>query len=170
MTNTNNAPGPRHRVLPLFAAVAAAAAIVVFWPADRRDDATGPEVPVRDSEHRAVPAAGGNAAAPEVEGPDRLPAIRDLELALEAALAEQRAAESALRNAETALLDVEEQLDLRVEQGEAPDDLEAEATAMLDGVFASVQDALRRLDQADASVEMLEEELAAARRGRDARD
>ena len=148
--------------------MAAAAALVFLWPADRRGDTTGPEAPARGSAHEAAPAAGGNVAAPEVEGPDRLPAISDLELALEAALAEQRAAESALRNAETALLDVEEQLDLRVEQGEAPDDLEAEATAMLDGVFASVQDALRRLDQADASVEMLEEELAAARSLRDA--
>ncbi len=62
------------------------------------------------------------------------------------------------------MLEVEDRLDLRVEQGESPDSLEAEADAMLERVFDDVQAALRRLDQADASVEMLEEEVALARR------
>lgn len=173
MTNTNKAPGPRRRVLSLLAAVFAAAALLVFWPSDRRDESPQSGAPFAPgSASETVPAAAASDALPGVGEPGRLPpvAIRDLELAMEAALAEQRAAEDAVRRAEAAMLDVEEQLDLRVEQGEDPDDLEAEAVVMLDGVFVNMQAALRRLDQADASIEMLEEQLAQARSGRGASD
>ena len=167
MKNTKNASGPRRRAWLLIAVAAAAAAIAVLWSADRPDEDTRSEAPAGPGlESEALPGAAGNGATPTAGASGGSTTIRDLELALEAALAEQRAAENAVLSAEAALLDVEEQLDLRVEQGEAPDDLEAEAERMLDGVFASLQDAMRRLDQADASVEMLEEELAMARRGR----
>ena len=164
MTYKKKASGPRYRASLLTAVVVAAAAVAVLWPAHRADDDIRPQTPAGSVlESGTVPAAAGNDAAPAAGAPGRLPAIRDLELAMEAALAEQSAAETAVLSAEAALLDVEEQLDLRVEQGEAPDDLEAEAELMLGGVFSRLQDALRRLDQADASVEMLQEELAVAR-------
>ena len=165
MEKKNKAPWPRRYAVPLLTVAAAFAAFAFLWPADRPGERSESGSPAeRDTEHVVLPDAADDPAVPTVSVPDRLPAISDLELALEAALAEQRTAEDAVRSAEAALFDVEEQLDLRVEQGEAPEDLEAEAEILLEGVFNSMQDALRRLDQADASVEMLEEELAMARR------
>ena len=171
MEKKNKAPWPQRYALPLLAVAAAASVLAVLWPTDRPGERSAPAGPAqRDTERVVLPDAAGDPAEPAAGGPGRLPAISDLELALEAALAEQRTAEDAVRSAEAALFDVEEQLDLRVEQGEAPDDLEAEAEILLEGVFNGMQDALRRLDQADASVEMLEEELALARGERGARN
>jgi len=159
-------------VLPVLAAVVAVAAVVLSLLGDDPADRTRSGSPDASRTAPDVPAAAGvetapahiSAPAPASADRTQLSALRDLELALEAALAERRAAEDALRSAEAAMLEVEDRLDLRVEQGESPDSLEAEADAMLERVFDDVQAALRRLDQADASVEMLEEEVALARR------
>jgi hypothetical protein len=95
--------------------------------------------------------------------PSRAPsAVRDIELALEAAVSEREAAVYEVQRAQQALEAVEEQLSFRIDQGEAPDDLTAEAEAALAAPFRELQTALRRLDQAKVSENALREQLAAA--------
>ena len=119
----------------------------------------------------AVPLTAPDLAAdrPALQpGPARLPetksapSARDLELALEAAVAERESAEAALVRAQSELEAAEAQLEFRLDKGEDAELLADDAVAMIDAPFAELQRALRRLDQAEASAAALREALSRA--------
>jgi hypothetical protein len=115
----------------------------------------------------AVPDASDIPSAVESEvgtspAPPLHPSLADLQLALEAATTEREFAEAAVVRAQSALEAAEEQLEFRLEQGEDADALAADAAAMIEEPFAELQDALRRLDQAEASETALRDELTRA--------
>jgi len=129
---------------------------------DRRAARDTP-APMRGGVEAEKRSAGMSPAAhPGPEPVPGSPTLRDIELALEAAVAEREAAVAEVRRAQQALEAVEEQLGFRIDQGEAPDDLIDEADASLAAPFRRLQDALRRLEQAEVSENVLREQLAAA--------
>lgn len=132
---------------------------------DRRAAEDTP-APMRGGVEAEKRSAGMSPAPPAaLPGPEPVPGsptLRDIELALEAAVAEREAAVAEVRRAQQAVEAVEEQLGFRIDQGEAPDDLIDEADASLAAPFRRLQDALRRLEQAEVSENVLREQLAAA--------
>jgi len=145
-------------------------ALLFLFGADRdgRDAAPPPATPSQSADSRTTIASGSPAghAAGSPAPPDRStkPSVRDIELALRAAIAERAAAEAEVDRAQAAMEAAEAQLEFRVDQGERPDDLVRDAYDTLPTPFDALQDALRRLDQAQAGETALREELALARR------
>jgi hypothetical protein len=123
-------------------------------PADDAIPLTAPDLPADPPSLQSGPAR-----LPETPP---APSTRDLQLALEAAVAERKSAEAALVRAQSALEAAEEQLEFRLDQGEDAELLADDAVAMIDAPFAELQRALRRLDQAEASEASLREELSRA--------
>lgn len=121
-----------------------------------------PRATAAEERSAGVPAGRSAVPAREAPPPASASAIRDIELALEAAVREREAAVSEVQRAQQALEAVEEELSFRIDQGEAPDDLIAEAEAGLAAPFRELQNALRRLEQAEVSENALREQLAAA--------
>lgn len=137
--------------------------LIAFVALTRQGDEAGrpaPSPPAAPAASRA-PAAGVPEVAPSRARPPR-PSLADLQLALEAATSERELAEAAVLRAQSVLEGAEEQLEFRLEQGEDAAALAADAAAMIEEPFAELQDALRRLDQAEAGETALRDELTRA--------
>ena len=153
----------RHRWILLLSLVALAAALWLYPRSTERD----PTVE-RPAERQAVPAE----ASPSVSGGDAAPAVdrltsarqavRDLELALGAAVEERKRAEALLEQSEQEVEDLERFIERIEERGEDPADYAEEGLQMFRPAFYGYREAFSRLEQAEASEAALREELASA--------
>lgn len=147
-----------------------AALAIVLWLFPRSTDREPPADLPADlpMEQPAAPAdASPSASARDAEAAvDRLAsarqAVRDLELALGAAVEERKRAEALLEQSEQAVEDLERFIERIEERGEDPADYAEEGLEMFQPAFYAYQEAFSRLEQAEASEAALREELAGA--------
>ncbi len=151
----------RWKLLLLLAAI-----LIALWlyPTD-----TGREAPVETQPPPPAAPAGTPASAAQAEAPPTAqePAtveqtVRDLELALGAAVEERKRAEALLEQSEQDVEDLERFIEQIEERGEDPADYADEGLELFQPAFYAYQDAFSRLEQAQASEAALREELAAA--------
>lgn len=153
----------RHRwkLLLLLAAI-----LLVLW---LYPTGTGRETPVET----APPPAAAPAAAPSSVGPGEAPraaqelataqqAVRDLELALGAAVEERKRAEALLEQSEQDVEALERFIEQIEERGDNPADYAEEGLERFQPAFYAYQEAFSRLEQAEASEAALREELSIA--------
>jgi hypothetical protein len=128
---------------------------------------TDREAPVESSPEPSAPPAREQAPAPRDETPGEALAaarqkVRDLELALGAAVEERKRAETLMEQSEQDVEELERFIERIEERGEDPVDYADEGLQMFQPAFYAYQEALSRLEQAEASEAALREELAAA--------
>ena len=143
-----------------------AAMLIALWlyPTD-----TGREAPVETPPAPAAAPAGTPSASEQDEAPPAAQelatarqTVRDLELALGAAVEERKRAEALLEQSEQDVEDLERFIEQIEERGEDPADYAEEGLEMFQPAFYAYQEAFSRLEQAEASEAALREELAAA--------
>jgi len=151
----------RWKLLLLLAAI-----LIALWlyPTD-----TGREAPVETAPPSAAAPGGTPAGAERREAPQTAQelatarqTLRDLELALGAAVEERKRAEALLEQSEQDVEDLERFIEQIEERGEDPADYADEGLEMFQPAFYAYQEAFSRLEQAEASEAALREELAAA--------
>ncbi|WP_405220808.1 hypothetical protein [Lentisalinibacter sediminis] len=143
-----------------------AAILIALWLYPTR---TGREGPVETPPPPPAAPAGTQSSTGQGEAPptgQRLASarqtVRDLELALGAAVEERKRAEALLEQSEQDVEDLERFIEEIEQRGEDPVDYAEQGLEMFQPAFYAYQEAFSRLEQAEASEAALREELAEA--------